>query len=289
MTMNSVSYNAGRALAPVLCVAVITAMGFGWAFALNAISFGIFTATLFMTAPHDAQMPTERTRAKDGLRIARKQPRIILLLAMVAAVTIADDPVLVLGPALARHLGTTDVWPGYFLSALGCGTVVGSLKRHRKPAKSSASKVPEVSRVSRRAAWSLLFLGGAIAIFAAGVNAWTSLAAAFIAGVMALWVGAATQSLLVQQDQQRATSVMALWAIAWAGSKPLASLADGFLAGKYHLLVAGVVLATPAIALAACEALLPAGWKKKLKINKYLVEWRNAAQAPSPYPDPFPP
>jgi len=41
--------------------------------------------------------------------------------------------------------------------------------------------------------------------------------------------------------------VMAVWAIAWAGSKPLASLADGLLAGWIGVHWTGVVLALPAL------------------------------------------
>jgi hypothetical protein len=40
---------------------------------------------------------------------------------------------------------------------------------------------------------------------------------------------------------------MAVWAIAWAGSKPLASLADGLLAGWIGVHWTGVVLALPAL------------------------------------------
>jgi len=40
---------------------------------------------------------------------------------------------------------------------------------------------------------------------------------------------------------------MAVWAIAWAGSKPLASLADGLLAGQAGLKLTGVLLALPAL------------------------------------------
>ena len=45
---------------------------------------------------------------------------------MVAAVTVADDPVLVLGPALAGHLHVSLSWSGWFIAALGAGTVIGS-------------------------------------------------------------------------------------------------------------------------------------------------------------------
>lgn len=245
MAMNSVSYNAGRTLAPVFCVAVIANIGAGWAFALNAISFVIFAVTIVAVRPVSAA--TQGRRANDwlGLRIAVWRPRILLLLAMVAAVTAADDPVLVLGPALARHaLAVSSIWPAYFLSALGLGTVLGAL-------------VPTKPSTARRAAIPLLALAISVIIFAAGINVWLTLLAAIAAGVAGLLTGAATQALLLKTAGPRqATQVMALWAIAWAGSKPLASLADGWLASHVGLLRAGMVLTAPAIIVALLELFL---------------------------------
>ena len=49
--MNSVSYNAGRALAPAFSVLIVTTIGFAWAFTFNALSFGIFTIMLLTVRP----------------------------------------------------------------------------------------------------------------------------------------------------------------------------------------------------------------------------------------------
>jgi hypothetical protein len=50
---------------------------------------------------------------------------------------------------------------------------------------------------------------------------------------------------------------MALWAICWAGSKPLASLVDGGLASVApHLWIAAAALALPAVLLAVAEIFL---------------------------------
>jgi MFS family permease len=257
MAMNSVSYNAGRTLAPVLCVAVIANIGAGWAFALNAISFVIFAVTIVVVRPTSAAVRRPR-RGNDwlGLRIAVWRPRILLLLAMVAAVTAADDPVLVLGPPLARHvLAVSSIWPAYFLSALGLGTVLGAL-------------VPTKPSTARRAAVPLLALAISVLVFAAGINVWITLLAAIAAGVAGLLTGAATQALLLKEAGTRqATQVMALWAIAWAGSKPLASLADGWLAGHVGLLHAGMVLTAPAIMVAGLELFLRPRVRNWLKLR----------------------
>ena len=110
LAMESVSYNLGRALAPVSAVLIFTRIGFGWAFALNAISYGFFTVVLLCLRRRQAKTAGKsednRSRVGNGFRIAWNDRRIMVLLLMVAAVTVAADPILVLGPALARSFGT---------------------------------------------------------------------------------------------------------------------------------------------------------------------------------------
>jgi MFS family permease len=239
MAMNSVSYNAGRAVAPAFSILIVMTIGFGWAFMLNAVSFGIFVAVLLRVTRKATTRPPspERSRFTDGFRIAWYEPKIIVLLLMVAAVTIADDPVLVLGPALARHVfGASDDWSGYFLSALGAGSVLGSfLPRWRSPS-------------GRRAATALSFLGISMVAFVLAPWIWLSAFAAFAAGVAGLVAGSATQALLLElAGPGRALRVMGLWAVAWAGSKPIASLIDGSLPSLFGVKATGVILAVPAL------------------------------------------
>jgi hypothetical protein len=71
---------------------------------------------------------------------------------------------------------------------------------------------------------------------------------AFLAGAVCLVANSSTRTLLaVEAGAQREASVMAVWAIAWAGSKPVASLADGVLAGAVGVRAAGVLMALPVI------------------------------------------
>jgi MFS family permease len=260
MAMNSVSYNVGRALAPALSVVVIATIGFKWAFAINSVSFLIYAVALVGIHPRSPGEPAEPTRVRDGGRVALETPRILLLLAMVAAVTLADDPVLILGPPLAHQLHVSSGWPGYFLSALGLGTVLGSMWPRRGP------KSWGKSQTSRRAAGWLLLLAGAVVLFSIGIATWVSLAAAFAAGVAALGTGAVTQTQLVRLRPRYAASVMALWAVCWAGSKPIASLVDGWLASVVpHLWIAAVVLALPAVLLAGAEIVLPRKAKDSIR------------------------
>ena len=233
--MDAVSYNLGRAVAPLLSIGVVHWFGYGWAFTGNAVSFVVFTLILWRAGRFGEEL-RQRSRIMDGFRIARRERRILVLLLMVAAVTVADDPVLVLGPALASHLGVSASWSGWFIAALGGGSVVGSLRRSKH--------LPSL----RLAATALALLGGCMVFFVMTPWVWVSVAAALGAGISCLVANSATRTLLSKAaGPTRVAAVMAVWAIAWAGSKPLASLSDGLLAGWIGVRWTGVLLALPAL------------------------------------------
>jgi predicted MFS family arabinose efflux permease len=247
--MDAVSYNIGRAAAPPMTVAIVfLTRGYGLAFAANAITFLVFTLMLILAGKGADLEPERRSRLKDGFVIARRNRMIMLLLLMVAAVTIADDPVQVLGPALASRLGVSQSWSGWFIAALGAGSVVGSLRR------------PQHLPRLRLAATVLAALGVCMIVFVSATSSWVSLGAALAAGVTCLLANSMTRTLLSQTAGANQASVMAVWAIAWAGSKPLASLTDGLLAGWIGVPATGILLTIPAfmpIAVLAVRACSP--------------------------------
>ena len=249
MAMNSVSYNAGRALAPALGVVIVTTIGFGWAFIFNAVTFGVFMLVLLALRPGAAVAETVRSRVRDGFRIAWTERRILLLLLMVSTITFADDPILVLGPGVAHQAHVPAVWSGYFLSALGLGSVVGSLLPRNKVAS------------GRRAAVALAFLGVSINVFVLVPDSWVGTTAAFAAGFGGLVAGSAAQALLIGlAGPERALRVMGLWTVAWAGSKPIASIIDGALPSLVGVRATGAILAVPSLLplliLVFCPALV---------------------------------
>jgi len=251
LALDSVSYNLGRALAPVFSVLIFTTVGFDWAFALNAVSFGFFTAVLLWLRPRGAETTINRSRVGNGFRIAWQDRRILILLLMVAAVTVAADPILVLGPALARSFGESANWSGIFITALGAGNVIGSFRRTRQ--------APSI----RRAATVLGVLSIAMMAFVLAPWIWVSVAAAFAAGLACLVAGATTRTLLLHHAGPGSqAAVMAAWAVAWAGSKPLASFADGTLAGLIGLRPTGILLALPALVPALVLVLFPTAGRR---------------------------
>jgi MFS family permease len=244
--MDSVSYNLGRFVAPLMGIALVHWVGFGWAFIGNAASFAVFTAVLWRVDRDGSAEPQQRSGITDGFRIASRDGMIIILLLMVAAVTVADDPVLVLGPALASRMHMAPSCSGWFIAALGAGSVLGSLR----PSRHIASL--------RLAAVALALLGASMVLFVMTPWVQVSVFAAFSAGVSCLIANAATRVLLSEAaGKDRVAAVMAVWAIAWAGSKPFASLADGLLAGSLGLQWTGFILAVPAFIPVLVLMLMP--------------------------------
>jgi MFS family permease len=235
--MDSVSYNLGRAAAP-LCTVVMGLAGisFAWAFTVNAASFVTFGAILWGTRMRAAAEPERRSRIWDGFLIAIRDRRILILLLMVAAVTVADDPILVLGPAVAKQLGVSSTLSSWFIAALGAGTVLVSFRRSKHR--------PTV----RLAAIALAALALFMIMFTHAPTMWVAVLAALGAGGSCLIANSVTRAVLADQvGPDKSPAVMAVWAIAWAGSKPVASLLDGELGSRIGPQWTGLILATPAL------------------------------------------
>jgi MFS family permease len=247
LALNNASFNVGRALAPVLGVGVITTVGFAWAFALNAVSFVVLAAILTGLRPRAVVREAGRPRLLDGLRIARRERRIMVVLVMVVLATVATDPPLVLGPMFAHHVfDVPALWSAYFLAAFGTGTIVGSF-------------LPDMRPSLRRAAIHLGLLGVALTGFAFSPGFWWGIGAVALAGVASLLVGAATQTLLLSlSGSQRAGRVMAVWAVAFAGSRSIATAVDTWLVGAVGPRMSAFLLALPALVVAGVVLALQA-------------------------------
>jgi MFS family permease len=248
---------------------VIAIVGPAWIFGINAISFALFAFVLcalksgFCSSATKStlyvQDSRERARVADGIRVVRRRRRLLLLLAMVAAVTLADDPIQLLSPGITHILHLPGTWAAYFIAALGWGIVLGSL-----PPVVNRKEL-SVRHVSRRAACSLLVLIASVLLFAFAVSPLITLIAAFAAGVAGLFTNTATQALIVGPHRNAAASVAGLWAIAWAGTKPIASLLDGWLASNLGIRGAVVIMLAPAALLVLGELAISSKRKERIK------------------------
>jgi predicted MFS family arabinose efflux permease len=237
VALNSITFNLARALGPPFAALVIVAFGTATAFAMNSISFVVFTIGLLLVTP--AKQPrAHRATLRESVVAMRAQPRLVMHLAVVITVSFVSDPVNTEGAAIAHSFGLSPVWTGALIGFFGMGAVSAGVLvggREAPPA---------------RIACTLGVMGcGMVGL---GVSPWFGLAL-LLAGVAGFGYlssnAAATSQLQLGVDDAMRGRIMALWSVGFLGARPVASLIDGALAGAFGVRAATVVMATPAFAL----------------------------------------
>jgi MFS family permease len=253
IAMNSVTFNLARALGPVLGAITVAQLGIPWAISVNALSYLLFAAVLLVMRPAEQGPPSvERPRLRDSIRIIRANQRLTTLLLVVAAVSISMDPVSTLTPAFATRLfDSPDTYAGYLIGAFGLGAVVASVV----PIRVSTNPERHIARM-------LMLLGSGIvglALMPTLVGAFATLAVAGF-GYLSGQAGATTLLQLGVSDRERGR-VMALWSVAFLGSRPFAGLMDGALATALGPRLATALMAIPTLGMAALLYVRAASWK----------------------------
>jgi MFS family permease len=248
---NSVTFNVGRVLGPVLSTVLLAAVGFAWAFGLNSLSFlAIIVALASMRLVRPARVgKEERTTVGEVLRYAWRDPRIRMILLAVLVLSLAIDPVITLGPQLAGrvfHRSRHDA--GLFLAAFGFGALVAVLAFRAMFRSSSKDRFRYVGPVM------LLYAGGVMA-FAWIPSFWPALAVLALGGMG--FVAANTtwttglQEVVVESMRGR---IMGLWTVCALGSRPFAALIDGAVADWLGPRIAVLVITAPLVLVALTVA-----------------------------------
>jgi MFS family permease len=245
VALNSITFNLARAVGPATAAVAVQYLGIPAAFGLNAASYLVFVVALVLIGPQPQELADRSvSHLRASVDILRRRPQLIVFLVIVAAVGFASDPVNTLAPAWAHAFGRRDTDAGYIIGTFGAGAVTaGFLVAGR------------VGGSRRRMFATLLLLGGGMVAFA--LTPWLPLALPilFVAGVGYLASNThATSRLQLGVHPSERGRIMALWSVAFLGLRPLASLADGAIAGAFGVRVAGVVLALPALACAVWVA-----------------------------------
>lgn len=247
IAMTSVTFNLARAIGPVLGAIVVVAFGFPAAFALNALSYLALAASLLLirARPPTRRMSTQRMSLLGGFQALRQRPLLLGLLLAVACIAISTDPVSTLAPFLAAGVfGQPDTAAGTLIGAFGLGAVA------------AAFVVRHASSSFRRIALEMAVVGAGIGALGIVTSYPLGLVALFLAGAgyLSSQTALTTRLLGITSDHMRGR-IMAFWAIAWLGVRPLASLVDGTVAQAVGPRLAAIVMAVPvvtgAVAIAA--------------------------------------
>lgn len=137
VALNSTSFNAARMLGPAAAGLLLAAVGTGWAFVLNAISFGAVLAALGLLRvgelrPGD-RAPRGRRGLGEGFRYAWHRPdiRAILLMLLLIGAFGLNFPIFLSTMAVTVfHAGAGRF--GFLTSILAVGSVTGALLSARR-------------------------------------------------------------------------------------------------------------------------------------------------------------
>jgi MFS family permease len=119
-------------LGPAIASALVLGLGAGWAFAFDAVTFLVSAAFLTRVHPRERGEPAVRRRVVDDLREGWGEVRSrawiwVTIAVFSAALLLSLGPWMTLGPTVAEEeYGSAGVY-GLLATALGAGTMLGSL------------------------------------------------------------------------------------------------------------------------------------------------------------------
>ena len=241
IALNSSMVNGARLLGPAIAGILIAAVGEGWCFLLDALSYLAVLASLFamrLAARPKARAPRGvLTELAEGLRYVVGFAPIRAVLLLLALVSLMGMPYTVLMPVMAKEvLGGGPDTLGLLMASAGLGALGGALWL------ASRRSVLGLGRVIPIAA---ACFGLALIAFSRSRVLWLSLPLLALAG-MAMMVQMASSNTVLQTivDEDKRGRVMSFYAAAFFGSVPFGSLLAGALASRLGapgtILVGGV-------------------------------------------------
>ena len=228
IALNSSMFNVARLLGPAVAGVMVAAVGEGWCFLANAVSFvAVIAGLLAMRLPPFAAPPDGVpifTRVRAGLgHVAASRP-IRTLLLLVGLMSLVGMPYTVLMPIFAGHiLGGGPERLGALMSAAGLGALAAALALASR--KGLAGLGPLIARA-------VMGFGLALILFSASRWFALSLVLLLVVGFCQMTHMAAANTLVQSMvpDAYRGR-VMATYSMMFLGMAPFGALMAGLAAG----------------------------------------------------------
>ena len=227
IALNSSMVNASRIIGPSIGGVVIAAVGEGWCFMADAVSYlAVIASLLAMTVrPRDRQ-PREKTALQefiDGYRYVSHFLPVRSALTLLALISLLGMPYTVLMPAIATrqlHGGANTL--GFLMTASGVGALAGALYL------AARRTVLGLGRAMYVAA---MVFGVGLVLFSLSHVLWLSLLILPIVGAGMMITMASTNTIVqtVVEEHLRGR-VMAFYTMAFLGTAPIGSLLAGVVA-----------------------------------------------------------
>ena len=230
IALNSSMFNAARLVGPTIAGILISVLGEGLCFLLNAISYiAVIIALLMMhIVPKMETIKKEKVLKglKEGLKYAYNFKPIRVLLLFLGLVSLTGIPYTVLMPIFARDIlkGNANTL-GFLFGAVGVGALIGAIYLASRKT---------VLGLGRWIAIASGIFAMALILFSLSQNLILSLVLMLFTGFGMMVHMASTNTLLqtLVEDDKRGR-IMSLYVMAFMGTAPLGSLIAGTLASKF--------------------------------------------------------
>jgi len=242
IALNSALYNGARLIGPAIAGIAIALVGEGICFLINTVSFmAVIIALLRIKIPaKPLVVKTENLRKSftEGLLYTFHSVPIRTLLLILAAVSLAGLPFIVLLPAYAKEIlhGGSDTL-GFLMSALGAGALLGAIFLAGRKSVRGLGKIISVFTIT---------MGMSIIAASFTETRFLSLVFFFVAGLSMILVIAAINTMLhTLTDEDKRGRVMSFYAMALIGTVPIGNLLAGSIASTigipYTLMAGGII------------------------------------------------
>jgi MFS family permease len=229
IALNSSMVNGARVVGPAVAGLLVAAIGEGWCFLLNGLSYiAVITGLLMMEVPHRSRQTSRGSPWRDtiaGFRFVVRTAPVRALLVLLGVISFAGMPYSVLMPVFAEsilHGGARGL--GLLMGASGVGALGGALSLVRRSGVRGLGTWVAVASAS---------FGIALIGFSLSRVFWLSALLLIPVGA-SMMVEMASSNTLIQAmvPNELRGRVMAVYSMMFMGMAPFGALFAGWLAGR---------------------------------------------------------
>jgi MFS family permease len=227
IALNSTMVNGARLLGPALAGITIAAVGEGYCFLIDGLSYFAVIASLLVmkleVQPARKSDGSMLVQLKEGWRYVSTFAPIRTVMILFAMISFMGVPYTVLMPIFASkilHGGPNTL--GFLMGAAGVGAVIAAVSLAARQSVRGLYKVIPAAAA---------LMGGGLIAFSFSRNLWLSLALMSVTGFGMMQEYAASNTVIqtIVEDDKRGR-VMSYWTMAYMGASPFGSLLAGSLA-----------------------------------------------------------
>ena len=229
IALNSSNFNSTRLIGPAIAGAVVAAVGEGYCFLIDGLSYSavIWSLLAMRLTPEDRPPAGRRVWVElaDGWRYIAQSAAIRSLLIFLAAIGVLSAPYHALMPIVAgRTLGGGPHTLGFLMAASGVGALACAVRLVLRRSILGLGKTVTTAVVA---------FGIGCVLLALSRSLWLSMALMTVTGYGLMYQVVATNTIVqtIVDDDKRGR-VMAFYTIALAGSGPIGALLGGSLAAR---------------------------------------------------------